>query len=313
MDSLFGQPMPSLESSINKEADRSTHTDNGTLLTYYSFDEEDYKSFDKYLSGTDCTVEILSTDNRILVASISKDDAKIIFTYDYATKTASMLYPEGTHADDGKECKNGMGNVLPDLDELSVIIPRIDLVTDLSSTGLVDLPNGGFEEKYEGFTDSAYEAYSKYLKEYDCLVVDYKIDENDVLTIQLERNGIGFTMIYDKTANTVTMQYAPGGRPEPTPTPVPTLPPTPIPTSTPKTSYSESECWNTAEAYFKKLGWKNPDSLTIHGHSSSFSNNEYTFIIDYSAQNGFGGYNRKTAILCVNKLTNKVTTVWVDD
>lgn len=59
-------------------------------------------------------------------------------------------------------------------------------------------------------------------------------------------------------------------------------------TSTNKTAYEQ-----IASTYLKsKL--KNPDSLQVHSISSYVSNGYYVVSIDYSAMNGFGGYNRKT-------------------
>ena len=74
---------------------------------------------------------------------------------------------------------------------------------------------------------------------------------------------------------------------------------------------SENMCWETAKEYFENLLWKNPDSLTIHDHTSTIDEYSYIFTIDYSAQNGFGGYNRETAIIVVNGVTNQVTSAFV--
>ena len=95
----------------------------------------------------------------------------------------------------------------------------------------------------------------------------------------------------------------------------PTSTPKPAATATPKPSqtyYSQSECWSAAERYFKNLSWKNPSSVTIHSHSATYdsSDNTYTFYIDYSAQNGFGGYNRSYYFITVSAVTGRVTSAF---
>ena len=60
----------------------------------------------------------------------------------------------------------------------------------------------------------------------------------------------------------------------------------------------------------KNMSWKNPSSVTIHNHSATYdsSDNTYTFCFDYSAQNGFGGYNRSYYFITVSTATGRVTS-----
>ena len=55
---------------------------------------------------------------------------------------------------------------------------------------------------------------------------------------------------------------------------------------------------------------KNPESLQIHNTSSVYENGQYTVFIDYSAQNGFGGYNRETFVCITNDLATNVISYY---
>ena len=63
---------------------------------------------------------------------------------------------------------------------------------------------------------------------------------------------------------------------------------------------TSSECEQLAVDYLKKM-LKNPDSLQVHSTSSIMSGDSYIVTIDYSAMNGFGGYNRETFICKVDE------------
>lgn len=65
-------------------------------------------------------------------------------------------------------------------------------------------------------------------------------------------------------------------------------------------SLTSSECQQIALDYLKKM-LKNPDSLQVHSNSATKSGDSYIVEIDYSAMNGFGGYNRETFICTVDK------------
>ena len=75
------------------------------------------------------------------------------------------------------------------------------------------------------------------------------------------------------------------------------------------TNKSQSECERIAVDYLKDY-LKNPDSLQIHSTSATRSGDEYTFIIDYSAMNSFGGFTRSTYICVVDSTNGKVTSAF---
>ena len=87
----------------------------------------------------------------------------------------------------------------------------------------------------------------------------------------------------------------------------------PTTTSKPKpTSKPIDVCWSIAKRYFNNLKWKNPKSVTINEYSYTydFPRKQYTFTIDYSAENGFGGMNRGYYWITVDADTGEVVTAF---
>lgn len=79
---------------------------------------------------------------------------------------------------------------------------------------------------------------------------------------------------------------------------------------TPKTEYTINECVYAAVTYLK-AHLKNPSSY--QEHSTSYYKNDngtYVITIDYSAMNGFGGYNRSTFVCVVDIKTGKVISAY---
>lgn len=68
--------------------------------------------------------------------------------------------------------------------------------------------------------------------------------------------------------------------------------------------FSEIECYKTAEEKFYDQRWKDPTSVTVYGHTTSYSDKSFTFAIDYSAKNSFGGNTRDTHYVVVDFETN---------
>jgi len=288
--------------------------DGGVRYIYSNVTETQYDTFGRYLASYGCTLDAFESDTGVVKASLSLGKAVFSFTYDSHTHDAVIEYPAYSYVEDTDAPVEGAESVLPLADEaFGVLMPRIALATDLKA-GEITESEDGFEESYEQFTDSEYAQFSRYLQENGCEMTDYFTDAGGILTVNLVKSGVPFTLIYDRVNSVATVRYAKNSRPEPTPTPVPTAKPqtTPAPQS-PKievTVFSESECWRTAEAYFKNMSWKNPDSLMIHSHTTTLTDGAYTFLIDYSAQNSFGGYNRNTGMVVVDASNNMVTMAW---
>ena len=178
------------------------------------------------------------------------------------------------------------------------------------------LPDGSLKETYLDFSEADYDTFSKYLQTAGCTLEEYHTDDKGVLVINLSNGSGKMTFSYDAVRHTGTVTYPKQTRVErawaPTPTPEPAI--TPEPDTTVYTAkYSESDCWWTANRYFNNLSWKNPQSVTIHGHTTSYTSDGYLFTIDYSAQNGFGGMNRGYYWITVDSSTGRVTSAFGSD
>lgn len=310
---LFGVFMPNIAYAINRDADNEEVTENGITQTYLNFTDVDYVALDKYLCD-DYSADISSVEGDVVTLSINQGNVSVLFVYDRNNKVATMTYPKGTRIETSAALDNAKKHVvLPPLKDLfgEDTIPSLSKAIN-RSVDEIKKDKGLTQEIFNDFSIEDYETYSAYLSEYGCYIEDSSVTDN-VMTVKLKKGDTGFTFIYDYAANSAIVEYAEETSTEPiiTPTPKPTNSPVPSPTSKPavKTDYSESHCYNAAVTYLKQY-LKNPSSLTIHGYTSSKSGDEFTFVIDYSAQNGFGGYNREKFLVSVNSITDQVTLAY---
>ena len=144
--------------------------------------------------------------------------------------------------------------------------------------------------------------------------MDYHTEDSGVLVINLTNGSGKLVFSYDALRHLGIAEYPIYTRIEKAWVSTPT----PEPTATPKPAeknifYSENDCWSAALAYFNNVPWKNPQSVTIHGHTTSRTSGGYLFTIDYSAQNGFGGMNRGYYWITVDPSTCAVTSAFGSD
>lgn len=306
-DELFGGYMPSVAFAIGREPDSEEKTEEGLVQTFFNFTDADYGLVSRYLPA-ECTVSDYSIDGDTLTVSVSKDGRTIYFKYSRGDKTAIVTYPEGTRIEKEAQRATSSTSLLPALteifgaDQLPSLSKVLNRYPDTSTS-----ENGKNRDVFYNFTQDDYDLFSKYLAEYGCVVADSSASD-DVMNFSLMKGNTDFQFIYDYANSVAIIEYARDAEVEPyiTPTPAPTPSPTPVPSPTARPDYTESQCYSIAEEYLKNLSWKNLDSLTIHGHTTTSDDNLYTFYIDYSAQNGFGGYNRKTYMISVDKKTGLV-------
>ena len=307
----FGTAMPSMNTILNLHRDMTVLPDGGAEIVYSDVTEEDYDAFSGYLAAYGCALTAFDTMDGVAFADLMSEGVQFRFEYDSKMHTARLSYPDACYIQD-LDAVEMMSTLLPSAETaFGVFMPRIALATTLESTGITET-NAGYEETYEGFTDQNYKEFSVYLSENDCEVKDYSLDDNGVLTIELEKNGSPFVFIYDRNAHRAVVRYDANTRPEPTATPAPTLTPRPTVKPTPKPTaiklYSPEECWLTARSYFENLRWNDPSSLTIYNHNWSMNaDGVFTFTIDYAARTVAGGMKRDTAFISVDGKTNQVT------
>ena len=312
-----GGVMPSAEFAIGRKPDKQSADAEGLTLTWDTFSDDDYTAFSAYLAETGAALKDSSIDAGVLNAEIGLNGFSFRLVYNWNAQTASVVYADGTTPESSRwNVPVGSGSVLPKLSSLGKELPRISMALEREPSSEETLPDGRLQETYLDFSEADYNTFSKYLQTAGCTLEDYHTDDKGVLVINLSNGSGKMTFSYDAVRHTGTVTYPNQTRVEKawvvTPTPEPKA--TPKPTEKVVTaSYSENECWWTAQTYFKNLRWKNPDSVTIHGHTTSYTDGGYLFTIDYSAQNGFGGTNRGYYWITVNASTNRVTSAFGSD
>ena len=293
-----GGILPSAEFAVNRKPMMTEENDGGILQVYKEFTDEDYTAYNAYLGETGATLQSSSLERGVLNAEVLLDGFSFRLVYDWNRQVLQVNYPKGTKPETKKwNVLCDEGPVLPDVTALGKELPSISQGILREPDTVKELSDGGKEEVYTEFEEADYEAFSRYLQTAECTVKEYHVDANGALVISLENRSGELQFIYNQMEHTGTAVYPGVQRIEvawtPTPTPVPT--PTPQPTPTKAPNYSEEECWRRAEEYFRdwaNKNLKNPQSLIINSHTMVYDDGSYKVVIDYSAQNGFGGYNR---------------------
>ncbi len=309
----FGVEMPSFAVSFGKKA-ASDEEKNGMITEKYAnVQEEDYTAFGAYAAGFGCALKGYSYENGIVTCTLQKDGAAFTFAYDHMNAAATLTYPADTYITKSTEKKTA-ASVLPAVDSLyGVYLPTAVTALKRQPDAERMTAENATEQVFDHFDDDAYNTYSTFIMQAGCTVAGYTV-EGAVMDIKLEKDGLQFTFIYDRENSKATFIYPAGTRPEkvvlatatplPTATPVKTATPKPTATTAPK-NYTAQECHDIAIRYIKNR-LKNPQSFQEHSYRYSTNNGSYTFYIDYSAMNGFGGYNRETYCIEVNYSTGRV-------
>ena len=309
-----GGVMPSAQFAVGRKPDREDKTDQGITQVWTNFTDADYSAFSAYLAQTGAALLASQAEAGVLTAEIGLNARSFILTYDWHTKTASVLYPAGTSPEREKwNALHGSGSILPRMDTIGKDLPSISRAISRLPDVTEKFADGSRQETYNGFEEADYNAFSQYLQAAGCAVDDYHVENKSVVVVQLSNLTGHFTFTYDALRHTGTAVYPKGSLVEASWT-APTEAPKPKATAAPQsaTYLPESYCWGIAERYFKNLSWKNPSSVTIYSHSGTYDSDShsYTFYIDYSAQNGFGGYNRSYYFITVSAVTGQITSAF---
>ena len=300
-----GGVMPSAQFAVGRNPSSENTDENGITQVWANFTDADYSAFSTYLAQAGATLKQSSAEGGVMTAEISLNASSFTFTYDWHTKTATVLYPVGTSPEREKwNALKGSGSILPKMDTIGKELPSMSRAILREPDATETLADGSRQETYNGFEEADYAAFSEYLLNAGCAVDDYRVEDGRVMVIQLSNLTGTFTFTYDPLRHVGMVVYPKDSRIEAAWI---------APTATPKPSqnyYSQSECWSTVEQYFKNLSWKNPSSVTIHSHSATYdtSDSTYTFYIDFSAQNGLGEYIRSCYFITVSAATGRVTS-----
>ena len=111
-----GGIMPSAQFAIGRKPDRENSEENGIKQVWAHFTDADYSAFSTYLAQTGATLNQSSVDGTVLTAEISLNASNFTLTYDWHTKTATVLYPVGTSPEREKwNTLKENGSILPRL------------------------------------------------------------------------------------------------------------------------------------------------------------------------------------------------------
>ena len=285
------------------------------VIRYPEVSRADYAVINEHLTALNYETIEWHADGGVMFATITDSKGALTLRYELQEQCFSMICPELYYIDSSRNAVKAADSILilPDLQEaMGAILPRV-------SSALLRYPDsnesseGYYQEVYQNFSQDDYTVFSTYLLDKGCTVGNYYVDNTGALVIPLSIQGTEFIFTYDQVGRRAIIEYPINAQLEPvfaasaaaTTSPMAILTAEPKAT-TPSKTYSESACWTRARSYFNNLAWKNPSSVTIHSYSSSTSDNGYVFYIDYSAMNGFGGYNRETYMIKVNWVTGCV-------
>ena len=322
-----GGVMPSPEFAVGRKPDEQSVSEEGLILTWNTFSDEDYTLFSSYLAETGAILNNSSIEAGVLTAEIGLNGFSFRFVFNWNEQSADAIYPNGTTPE--SSCWNapaGSGSILPEIKDLGLELPRISIAIERDPSSTEVLGDGSLQETYLDFSEVDYNIFSQYLQKTGCALDDYHMDKTGVMVVYLSNGSGKMIFTYDALHHTGVAEYPAHTRVErawvPTPTPGPSATPKPKPTATPKqgptatpkpdttvrtTRYTETQCWDIAYNYFMNLRWKNPQSVQVYKHTSSYLDGKYFFTIDYSAANGFGGTNRGYYWIEVDPSTGNVT------
>lgn len=240
-----GGIMPSAQFAVNRKPDSENTADNGITQVWKNFINDDYSAFSAYLAQTGATLKQSNSDGGVLTAEISLNSRSFNFIYDWHSKTATVFYPSGTIPErEKRNTLKGDGSILPKMDTIGKDLPSMSQALSRVPDATETLTDGSRSEIYNNFSEVDYTAFSQYLLSTGCAMDDYRVEDGNVMIIQLSNLTGTFTFIYDALRHTGKVIYPKGSQIEkawvaPTATPKIVLSATPKPgITTSKSSFT---------------------------------------------------------------------------
>ena len=97
LDNVYGVPMPSLYTLLNRYPDTYEETEEGVKETWESLSDADFTAFGEHLSASGCEMLNYTSENGVFDAEVGKNGKVFHFIYDGATKQAMLVFPVGTY------------------------------------------------------------------------------------------------------------------------------------------------------------------------------------------------------------------------
>lgn len=209
MDEMLGTAMPSVGLAIGRGADMSDETEDSSREIYVDFSGEDYIAFGRYLAGIGATIKEYSSEGNTMTAVISARGAEMTFSYNWADKTATVLYPSDTRAETEKESVEPGDSVLP---PVGGVMPSAEFAINRKPDEQTSSKEG-LVLTWDPFSDEDYAAFSAYLAETGAALKDSSIDAG-VLNAEIVLNGFTFRFIFNWNARKASVIYPDGTTPE---------------------------------------------------------------------------------------------------
>ena len=289
-----GGIMPSAQFAVGRRPDSEESGEKGITQEWANFTDADYSAFSTYLAQAGATLKQSSAKEGILTAVIGLNASSFTFTYDWHTKTATLIYPVGTSPEREKwNLLKGNGSILPKMDTIGKELPSmsraLSRVPDTSET----LTDGSLRETYNNFDEADYKLFSQYLQVSGCAVDNYHVEDDKVMVIQLSNLSGRFTFTYDAIRHVGTVIY-PGNSLIETAWVAPDAIPGAMATATvkPLENDSASESLRTAKHYFNNMDWEDPVSVEI-SHSAIYDVASFCMVGGYVT---FGSYEQDNNI-----------------
>ena len=319
IDHQIGTPFPSISGILSEDEYTVTVLDDGrTKYCYSGITEEQYHLFSRYLSSCGCKIVSSTIEDKCITSVLELRDSMFEFEYNCVTLDGCLIYPDLFFIVESPNEELDTIGILPDGKSIfDHFAPSISKAIGWAPNKTENNSINGYIEIYYMFSADDYNLVSNYLQSKGCSIVSSSLTNQDVSFV-LKKGEIVFTFTYDRIEETATVQYPYGSYLEPTgPLNLNTRErPSFVELSGPSTVasnssyYSPTECYEIASRYLLSRPWKNPSSVSIIDYTVVGGPDNYTYYINYSAQNGFGGYNRETYIIAVDFRTGTVVSAY---
>ena len=98
---IYGVDMPSMGAVVLRDPKKVENEKDGTKkVTYADISEEDFNEWSNYIEQFGCSLVDYNTEGSLFTATIEKDGAQMVFSYDNAKEIAVLSYPSGTNVEE---------------------------------------------------------------------------------------------------------------------------------------------------------------------------------------------------------------------
>ena len=205
-DSLFGVTMPDMRFAIKRDQDEEENTERGQTFVFRSFTPADYQNLDHYLASDGMKLKAPTTENKTIHADLEKDDATIVFSYDFPERTASMFYPSSVPMENEAHKVTGTEGILPILERaVGTPIPNFRKILEDHAEPEISQLDEHKEIVYSGISEEDYSKINGYLSEYAFSLAEWHLEKGvfvatvkrneEILSLQYTLTGQQFTWI----------------------------------------------------------------------------------------------------------------------